>query len=66
MRDMVTSFTALPTAEGMRLAFTYSTVDDEGNLVKSNIRHTVIIVDDDINAAVSNIFNWLNNKIPSQ
>ena len=66
MKDMVTSFTALPTAEGMRLAFTYSSIDDDGNLVRSNVRHTIIITDDDINASVSDIFEWLNSKIPAK
>ena len=66
MKTMVTSFTALPTAEGMRLAFTYSVVDDEGNLTKSNVRHTVIVVDDEIDAKVNDLFTWLMTKIPQK
>lgn len=64
MTTKITSFTAHQTAEGMRVTYTYSVIDADGNLVKSNQRATVIVLDSEINAAISNIENWLLSKVP--
>ena len=64
MVTKITSFTAHQTAEGMRLTFTYSMIDEHGNLVKSNQRATVIVLSEDINAAIGNINEWLLSKVP--
>lgn len=41
----ITSFTHHKTAEGDRLSYTYSEIDPEGNLIKSNERATCIVLD---------------------
>lgn len=64
MTTKITSFTAHQTAEGMRLTYTYSVIDESGNVVKSNQRATVIVLDNDINAAIANINEWLLGKVP--
>lgn len=64
MVTKITSFTSHQTAEGMRLTFTYSVIDENGNLVKSNQRATLIVLDDDINAAIEAINKWLLGKVP--
>lgn len=64
MTTKITSFTAHQTAEGMRLTYTYSVIDENGNIVKSNQRATVIVLDSDINAAIANINEWLLSKVP--
>lgn len=64
MTTRITSFTAHQTAEGMRVTFTYSIIDADGNLVKSNQRATVIVLDDDVNAAINSINEWLLSKVP--
>lgn len=64
MTTKITSFTAHQTAEGMRLTYTYSVIDENGNIVKSNQRATVIVLDNDINAAIANINEWLLGKVP--
>lgn len=64
MVTKITSFTAHQTAEGMRITFTYSVINEDGNLVKSNQRATVIVLDEDINAAIGNINDWLLRKVP--
>lgn len=64
MVTKITSFTAHQTAEGMRVTYTYSTIDENGNLVKSNQRATVIVLSDDINAAIGSINEWLLGKVP--
>lgn len=64
MTTKITSFTAHQTAEGMRLTYTYSVIDENGNIVKSNQRATVIVLDNDVNAAIANINEWLLSKVP--
>lgn len=65
MVTKITSFTAHQTAEGMRVTFTYSRIDEDGNLVKSNQRATVIVLDDEINNFITNINDWLLGKVPA-
>ena len=60
----ITSFTAHMTAEGMRISFTYSVIDPDGNLVKSNQRSTVIVLDADTLMQIENINTWLLEKVP--
>lgn len=64
MTTKITSFTAHQTAEGMRVTYTYSVIDESGNVVKSNQRATVIVLDNDVNAAIANINEWLLSKVP--
>lgn len=64
MVTKITSFTAHQTAEGMRLTYTYSVINEDGALIKSNQRATVIVLDEDINAAIGNIHEWLLTKVP--
>lgn len=65
MVTKITSFTAHLTAEGMRVTFTYSVINADGNLVKSNQRATVIVLEDDINSAINSVNSWLLNKVPN-
>jgi hypothetical protein len=64
MVTKITSFTAHQTAEGMRLTFTYSVINEDGNLIKSNQRATVIVLAEEINEAIGNINAWLLSKVP--
>lgn len=64
MTTKITSFTAHRTAEGMRVTFTYSVIDDNGNLVKSNQRATLIVMSADIEEAIAKINTWLLTKVP--
>lgn len=45
MTNVITSITTHITAEGMRLSFTYSVIDESGEIVKSNERVTRIVTD---------------------
>lgn len=45
MIKKITSFTSHTTAEGERVSYTYSEIDDNGTLVTSNKRATCIILD---------------------
>ncbi len=64
MITRITSFTIHQTAEGMRATFTYSVIDEDGNLIKSNVRATVILLDNMILSDVSEIQNYLLGKVP--
>ncbi len=62
MVKKITSFTAHTTAEGERLSYTYSEIDDNGTLVKSNERVSCIVLDTEILEAISKINNFLLNR----
>ena len=58
----LTSFTKLTTGEGMRIAFTFSEVDDRGKLVSQNNKGNFILVDDEIKAKVDDIEKFINEN----
>lgn len=59
----ITSFTHHKTAEGDRLSYTFSEIDMEGNLVKSNERATCIIMDAEILANIEAVNTFLQTKL---
>ena len=63
MVSKITSFTAHLTAEGMRVTYTYSVIDGDGNLIKSNQRATCIVLDADISSAIDTVNAWLQTKL---
>lgn len=60
----ITSFTHHKTGEGSRLSATYSEISENGNLVKSNERFNVIVVNDEIQVHIDAINDYLQTKIP--
>lgn len=66
MITRITSFTVHQTAEGMRATFTYSVIDSNGNLVKSNVRATVILLDQEVLSNIEDIQTYLLGKVPGQ
>lgn len=64
MITKITSFTAHQTAEGMRVTYTYSQINDDGDLVKSNQRATTIAMSDDIIGKIEAVNDWLLTKAP--
>jgi hypothetical protein len=60
----ITSFTSHKTGEGTRLSATYSEITDGGQLVKSNERFNVIVVDEEVQAHVDALSEFLQGKIP--
>lgn len=59
----ITSFTHHTTAEGSRLSATYSEITDTGNLVKSNERFNIIVVDEKIQTHIDAINAFLTERI---
>lgn len=64
MINKITSFTAHQTAEGMRISYTYSVINENGDVVKSNVRASVIVMDDNIIKEINDINEFVFNKIP--
>ena len=60
----ITSFTHHTQGEGSRLSATYSEITEDGNLVKSNERFNIIVVDDTIQEHINAINEYLKGKIP--
>lgn len=59
----LTSFTHHTTGEGERVSYTYSEIDDDGNVTKSNQRASTVVLDEDILKAVAAINNFLTDKL---
>ena len=62
---VITSFTSHRTAEGTRLSATYSEINSEGQIVRSNERFNLVVVDPEIQQAIDLINDFLNTRIPS-
>lgn len=60
----ITAFSVHTTGEGERAAFTYSIIDDGGNVIASNKRAEVILLDTNALAAANTLYNFLTGKIP--
>ena len=60
----ITSFTHHTTGEGSRLSATYSEISEDGNLVKSNERFNVIVVDEAVQEQIDSLTEFLQAKIP--
>ena len=60
----ITSFTSHKTGEGTRLSATYSEISESGQLVKSNERFNVIVVNEEIQSYIDALTEFLQGKIP--
>lgn len=60
----ITSFTSHKTAEGERISFTYSEINEEtGQLVKSNQRENLILLNPEMLSKVEEIRDFVLSKI---
>lgn len=60
----ITSFTYHKTGEGSRLSATFSEITEDGTLVRSNERFNVIVVNDEQQAFIDALTEFLQQKIP--
>lgn len=58
----ITSYTAFTAAEGLRLSYTYSEVNEDGTIEKSNIRKDIVVMDKDLEKEVNDIFDFLERR----
>ena len=59
----LTSFTAHVTAEGQRISYTYSEIDDEGNLIRQNVRENFIVIDDGAQEHIDALNAFISRRI---
>lgn len=60
----LTSFTHLTTGEGDRIAYTYSEIDENGNLVSQNNKGNFIVLDDVLQEHINEIGSYIKkNKL---
>ena len=63
----LTSFTHLITGEGNRIAFTYSEIDEEGNLKSQNNKGNFVAVDPDLVTHINAINDYITrNKLEKE
>lgn len=62
----ITSFTHHTTAEGERISYTFSEIDDSGKIIKSNERRTLIAIRDKELEAIRTINEFLLEKVENE
>lgn len=58
----ITSYTTFESAEGLRLSYTYSELDEQGNILKSNIRKDMVVMDKALKQELNDVFNFLEER----
>ena len=61
----VTSFTHLVTGEGDRIAYTYSEISEDGELISQNNKRNLVVVGGEIKGAIDLINNAIAEKFLS-
>lgn len=64
MIKKITAYSIHTTAEGERASFTYSLIEENGNVSASNKRAEVILLDESALSAAQTLYEFLNAKIP--
>lgn len=59
----LTSFTSHVTAEGQRISYTYSDIDDSGKLLSQNNRENFIVMDSELMEHINAINAYIFNRI---
>lgn len=59
---LLTSFTKLTTGEGIRVAYTYSEVDEEGKLISQNNRGNFIAIDQELRKHMEAVDSYISDK----
>ena len=66
MLKKMTSFTMHRTGEGIRISYTYSEIDENGNVVRGNLRRDIIAVRYDIINSLENVEKFINERLASE
>lgn len=60
----IASMTVHKTANGEQIAFSYSEIDTEGNVLAQNKRSEIVVLDDKALSAIEILYNFVLSKIP--
>lgn len=63
MKTKVTGVSFVQTPEGLRVAYTYSKIDDNGNVAQSNVRGSYIDDSDETSDFLSGLFDTILARI---
>lgn len=58
----LTSFSYLKTGDGDRISYTYSEVDDKGNIISQQNKGNFIIMDDALKESTDTIINYIREN----
>lgn len=59
----LTGFAAITCDVGKKIAYTYSIIDENGNITSSNNKESFVVVDETILEAITTIENNINARI---
>lgn len=59
----LTSVSVITAPEGKRVSYTYSELDDSGNLIKSNVRESFVALDTTLLTIISDMENQVNTRL---
>jgi hypothetical protein len=62
MIKIITSFSMIKVAEGKRLSYTLTTMDDNGNIIESNARKSFAVIDPALDTKLVDIENYILNR----
>lgn len=60
---MLTGLAIVTTAEGKRITYSYSEVDENGTIVKSNAKRSFVAVDSEIKAIIERLENKVSEHM---
>lgn len=60
---MLTGVAIVTTAEGKRITYSYSEVDDNGTIVKSNAKRSFVAVDQEMKDIIEQLENKVSNHM---
>ena len=66
MIKRMTSFTMHRTGEGIRISYSYSEIDENGNVVRPNLRKDIIAVSPDIVTSLETVEAFINERLASE
>lgn len=61
---VITSFTHLITGEGHRIAYTYSELDDQGDIISQNNKGNYVTRNSDVISAIETIERDVETRLP--
>lgn len=63
MLNKLTGFQIINDNVGKKIAYNYSKIDDEGNIIKSNARGSFVVVDENLIVAINEIEKNINDRL---
>ena len=60
---MLTGVAIVTTAEGKRITYSYSEVDENGTIVKSNVKRSFVAVDQEMKDIIDQLENKVSNHM---